>query len=71
MALQYKMARVVLYVFYRCPKILWKGVQKDQFRTSCLTHFWWMVLALPKQSLKHSKEIPFIIYIYNMALCLL
>ena len=55
-------------VLYRCPKMLWKGGSKRPFRTP---HFWlkfsWKALALPKQSLKHWKEIPFIIY--NMALC--
>ena len=42
---------------YRCPKILWKGVQKDQFRTPYVWLIcYWKVLALPKRSVKHLKQ---------------
>ena len=38
---------------YRCPEMLRKGVQTDQFRTPhCWRNLWWKVVALPKQSEK-------------------
>ena len=62
------MARVFFKMFfYRCSKFCGKGFKKTNLGPHVWLIFWWMVLALPKQSLKHWKEIPFIIY--NMALC--